>query len=66
MAKTRKQPAVKQVKLKQVKRKPAREPQVDPTEQKAAMRSLLASRVRAGVIQLEDLPDEELVQAGIV
>ena len=64
MAKTRKQPAVKQVK--QVKRKPARESQVDPTEQKAAMRSLLASRVRAGVIQLEDLPDEELVQAGIV
>ena len=61
MAKTRKQPAVRQV-----KRNPAREPQVDPTEQKAAMRSLLASRVRAGVIQLEDLPDEELVQAGIV
>ena len=57
MAKTRTQPkAVSKV----VARKPAAK--VDPEDQNTAMRSLFASRVKAGLMQLEDLPDSGQVQ----
>ena len=61
MAKTRKQPKAVS---KAVARKPAAK--VDPEDQNEAMRSLFASRVKAGLMQIEDLPDSGQVQAGVV
>ena len=60
MAKTRKQPKAVS---KAVARKPAAK--VDPEDANEAMRSLFASRVKAGLMQI-DLPDSGQVQAGVV
>ena len=69
MAKTRKASGSQARPKPKPKAKARSATQPDPEEQRLAVevarRSLLSSRVRAGLMAVEDLPDAEMVQEGL-